>query len=305
MTRRQRGHQAGDRTMHGPRHQALVKPRQPQCTERRIAGEEFVRPVAAQRHRHAGTRVAAQQVSGQQRAIRHGLVQTGTDRGRELPRQVDGEYVRMVHRAEMLRHGCRMSGFIEARFLEADAERVHPPAAQQASGARGHGRGIDAAAQEHAHRHVGNQPAPHRLAEQVAQFFAPARFRIGRHGRLGFQRKAPVLPAAQISIDERERKRIPGGQLEDILVERERRRNVAVGEVLADRAGARRGPHRRVREQRRQLRGKHQRAALDSIEKRLLAEAVAAAEQQAAVAVVDDKRPHAVQPFGQRRRSRR
>ena len=84
--------------------------------------------------------------------------------------------------AEMARDRGGMRRLVEARNVEADRERPHRPGIGGLH-QRHHRRGIDAARQKRADRHVGDHAPPHRVREQglqfVGQFAIAAAVRIG------------------------------------------------------------------------------------------------------------------------------
>ena len=67
--------------------------------------------------------------------------------------------------AEMLRHGLGVRRLVVALLVEADRERAHRSVALRLH-QRHDGRGVDAAGQEGAERHVGDHAAPDGVAQQ-------------------------------------------------------------------------------------------------------------------------------------------
>src|SRR5208283_4585755 len=90
-----------------------------------------------------------------------------------------------------------------------------------------------------------------------------------------------------------ENERVAPGQLVDVLKDRVRGGDVAVAEIFLERPAGQRGTDGGVRAEGRELGTEDERAILRGVEKGLLPEAVAASEEAAAGAVVNDKGPHA------------
>ena len=156
------------------------------------------------------------------------------------------------------------------------------------------------AAQEEAERHVAHQTALHRGAQQLDQPFAPFALGIRRHRIERLDHEVPVLLDRDALRRDLERQRMPAGQLVDPVVERVRCGDVAVREVLLETAlRERRARAGRMAPDRGELGREQEGAVAQRPEERLLAEAVAAAEEQARGPVVERERPHPVQAVGE------
>ena len=78
--------------------------------------------------------------------------------------------------AEMARHRPRAVRFVERFFAKADREGLHRPA-RRALHQCDDGRGIDAAGQERAERHVGDHLPLHRIGQEAVQLLDDLVFR--------------------------------------------------------------------------------------------------------------------------------
>src|ERR1022692_475226 len=206
-------------------------------------------------------------------------------------------------RFEYLRDPARINGLVKARLLETDAERLQPACGYMSRRKRGDRGRIDAPAKEHADRHVCHQTAPHGIIQARSKLLAPCALGIRRNLAPGerLEDKVPVLldTRRQLGRLDVENERVAPRQLVDVLQDRVWGGDVAVAEIFLERPARQRGTDGRVGAEGRQLGTKNECAILRGVEKGLLSEAVAASEEAAADAVVDDESPHAVAPAGQ------
>ena len=268
--------------------QRLHEAREPLHAEIRIAAEQFVGAVAAQRHRHACAGGPAHQIGRQQRGIGQRLGQVGGDRVERRVQVGCGHIDDLVAHADMAGGLDRVRRFVEIAVAGAHGERGE--ARHRARGDGGQQAGIEAAGEEHAERNVGDRLPPHRLIQQRIQALQRAG---GRGGRGPGQRRRPeALHAGATAI---EGEQPGGGQLLDALPARQRARQVF---ELQQRIGRGRiGPgiaQRRVAPQRGDFRAEHQGAAGERVIERLLAEPVAREMQRAGGAAAPGEREHAV-----------
>jgi hypothetical protein len=141
-------HRRGQKTTHG------LGEHMPAVTA--VTGEYLVAAVAGYRHGGVPAGEPADAVSRHRRRIAEWLAENAPLRARRLDHVHRGGALVVLHRAVALRHQHRIGSFVFGA-LEADGEGVERGGAQPRGG--GHDRaGIDAARQEGAERHVGDQP---------------------------------------------------------------------------------------------------------------------------------------------------
>ena len=162
------------------------------------------------------------QVGGQRRRVPERLVGRARDLGQQLG-GVGRTTELVVLGPVAARDQPRLLELVEGALLEADRERLHPPAALL-GGQRGQRGGVDAAREQHAHRDVGDQVRADGVAQPLAQLggehasrsrrSAPAGTGTGRAQRRSSTRSPP---ASQLS-------QWPGGSLRTLAEDRQRRR---------------------------------------------------------------------------------
>ena len=140
--------------------------------EIRVAGEELVGAVAAERHRHQPPRRAADEKGGQQRGIGERLAQPLADRIEGVDEIGRAELDDLVAHPEMARDRYRHGASRQS------CRRVTPPPTRTVNAVRSGAASaasavtrleIDAARQKHPDRHIGDDLMPHRLAQQLVE----------------------------------------------------------------------------------------------------------------------------------------
>ena len=199
----------------------------------RVAGEGLVAAVAVERDgdvaaRHLGEVEARDRrgVGERLAVVAHDLAAARRSR-RRAPRTPRA-------RCRSARRSPRACGSSSKRSLSKPIENVRT-GCEEASRHRGDDRGrVDAAREEGAERHVGDQPAPGRVAEPVADPLADLLARARRacaRSRAASSARASTRAVAQTSV-------WAGGSLRTRAEGAERRRHVAEREVAVDRAGS-------------------------------------------------------------------
>ena len=156
------------------------------------------------------------------------------------------------------------------------------------------GAEIDAATEKNPERDVADQTPPNSLGQKAGQFLAQSGLiRIGQ-ALIRFELEAPICrgrDGARFNvIDERGAAR----QLMGTAIQGVRRRNVAIGEQLLERALIKILVERRVAAERAQLAGESEKILPLAVIERLLAEPVAREEQTSAEAIEYGEGKHAV-----------
>ena len=101
-----------------------VEPCDALCGKRRIAGEQLVAAVAAERDGHGLAREPRQQVRRQDRRVGERLVEEVGDRREQVEHRLRGEDLLVVVGAEVLGDTARVPRLVEAAVAEADRERL-------------------------------------------------------------------------------------------------------------------------------------------------------------------------------------
>ena len=210
-----------------PRHP--VEPGQPLRRESRVAREQFVPAVAAQRHGDVPPRESGEQIGGNDRGIGERLVQKRRHLGQHIQqRPALQDFLAVIGPVE-LRDPARVPGLVEGAFLEPDREGLDLRGRPQLRHQRHHGARINAAAQEDPQRHIADEPEAHGLFEPLAQLLGD----LVLAAPVGAVRKleVPILPEAGLPG-------LPGQgmsrrQLVDAFEDAVRRGHILVGEVLA------------------------------------------------------------------------
>src|SRR5439155_7953981 len=151
-------------------------------------------------------------------------------------------------------------------------------------------RGIDAAAQEGADRHVRHQVLAHGGREEGAELLLRGRFRAVRDPRLAVPVRAS--PHALALEDEQ----LSGGEAVHVLVDGGRAGDVATAQVVVQRPGVDLAFGQPRGDQRLDLRGEAEAPRPARVEERLDPEAVPGEDEPPGRAVPDGEREHAVQP---------
>src|SRR5262249_49557259 len=222
--------------------------------------------------------------------VGEGCGERGDRRGKKVEALLAGELLRRVFGPQSLRGQRRPRRLVEALLQEADRERSERLLVP--GGERGDGGRVDAAGEEDAHRHVGDQPLRDRLVEQIEELLP------GVGGRVRQRRRylpVPAQPEAALVED----RHVRGRQLADVLVDAQGRRQVLAGEVLDQRFRVERARHATVCDQRLQLGGEDAPVILYKIVERLLAQPVPRQHQLARPRVPDREREHAVDVLGE------
>ena len=158
-----------------------------------VAAKQLVAAISAQRDRHVTAGQLRDEQGRQLRRIGKRLVEDlGQTRNQRAarPRPLSSSSVWSVPR--WLATASGVGGFIEGLFDETDRERLHRPGARRLH-QRDDGRGVDAAREQRAQRHVGSEPALHRVDEQSIELVDGVDFGSGEQL---FERHRGQLPAA-------------------------------------------------------------------------------------------------------------
>ena len=155
----------GQAGQHPPRRQAEPggqtgqRPRTAIGLEADIAGEELIGPVAAERDGHMAPRRAAEDPGRQQRGIRQRLVHPRRHRLEGVEQRCLVERHHLMGEAEAPRQRLGRRRLVIAGARHGDGERGQPR--RMAGDEGGDQGGIDAAGEEHPHRHIGDQAVAH------------------------------------------------------------------------------------------------------------------------------------------------
>ena len=157
-----------------------------------VAPEQLVAALARQHNFHALGRQSRHEVERNARGPGDRLVLVPDEPRQRLEELLlrDGHLV--MSRADVLGDIASKAQFAVASLAVADGEGLHRLAAQ-ALHDRGDDARVDAAAQEHAQRHVAHQPQPHRLFDRPAAARDEILLVRGRRRRRG---NVPVAAAA-------------------------------------------------------------------------------------------------------------
>ena len=213
-----------------------------------------------------------------------------TSRGRSA-RDRRRDFLREVPGAVPPRHRRRGGELVQVPVGNAHRERAEL-GAEHLHRVRGHQRGVEAAAEEGADRHIAGEMEGHGLAQQLVDLLEDLGL-AGRH--LGPEAQVPVAPDPRGPVFPDQV--VGGREGEDALVEGIRRLHEPEREVLVEREGRHPGEARIVRQQRLDLGGEREPAALLGVEQRLLPELVAREQQPAVAPVPEREREHPAQPL--------
>ena len=144
-----------------------------------ITREELVGTIPRQRHGHLLSRRASQEVAGEQRGIRQGLVDGGEDAGRPAHHVFSRHRNLTVAGSESSCRRPRVAALVEGRRF-GEAHRVAAQIGVFADGEGGHQTGIEPAGEEASHRNVASQPQADGIDESCVEGLTPARRRRGR-----------------------------------------------------------------------------------------------------------------------------
>jgi hypothetical protein len=268
-----------------------VQARQALGLKGRVAGQDLVAAVTAQRHRHVPAREARQQIRRHDRRIGERFVEETGDLGEDVDHGARPQNFLVVLGAEEFGDTARMRRLVEGPVLEADRERLDAVRRHVIGHHRDHRAGVDAAGQEDAERHIAHEPQPHGFGQPAAQLFGILGLAAAR--TRGCEAHVPVTlhraPAA--FPQERVRRR----QLVDAGEDTVRGRHVLVAQILGETACIDVARAGRMLQERLELGTKEQLTPGVGPVERLLAHAVARQEECLALRVPDREREHAVQ----------
>src|SRR5213594_2257567 len=256
----------------------------------RVAAEQLVRPVPGEDHLHVPARLARDLEAGQERGVGERLVEIveGWLQRREHLRT--GQGILRVDAAHLSRHRTAEPCLVEDRVLvEGHGEGAQRGGAGRRGQAADH-RGIDAAAQEGAHRHVRHQVLAYGGREEGAELLLRGRFRAVRDPRLAVPVRAS--PHALALEDEQ----LSGGEAVHVLVDGGGAGDVATAQVVVQRPGVDLAFGQPRGGERLDLRGEAEAPRPARVEERLDPEAVPGEDEPPGRAVPDRECEHAVQP---------
>ena len=265
----------------------------------RVAAEDLVAALAREHHLHAARGFFREHVDRDVGGLRDGRIAVGDELGQVRDDVVELHRELVVRRAEVARHHVRVRELAVAAFAEAHREGLH--VAVVARHERHDARGVEAAGEEGAERHVAHHLQLHRLVEpreeRIDRARARERLRPGTCPRVPLSGvaigSAPVAPLGEPAVLPcRARRR---WKLADRGEERARPGHVAVSEEIPYRREVHGGLRARHFEQRLDLGGEVDAVRVLVQEERLLAEAVAGEEEPVARRVPDREGEHAAQ----------
>ncbi len=255
-----------------------------------VAAEKLVAALARERDLHVLGGELRDEVGRQRRRVCERLVERIREGGEQECR-VGVQSQLAVHRPVARRDGAGATELVERCLLEADRERADR-LGRLLRGERGERARVDAAGEQDADWHVGEQVGADRvtkpgpaLLDELCLVLAGARFERSGAGEALDGHRA-VLP----------RERVPGLQLADVREDRERRRDGVEGEERLERVEVDVSVVERV-----ELGGERQLAVCDAVVERFDAEPVTGEHEAAAVAVPDGDGEHPAQALPQAR----
>ncbi len=196
-----------------------------------VAAEELVASLAGEGDLHVLGRQLGDEVGRQGRRVAEGLVERLRERGQEQ-RGVGSQHELAVAGAVALGDRSRTGELVERCLLKADREGAHG-LRRLLCGERGERTRVDAARQQYAHRHVGDEMCADRVAkprtallDQLCLVGVVARRERAGPGE-AVEGDDAVAPGQQVS----------GRELADLLEDRERRGNRVEGEVRLEGVG--------------------------------------------------------------------
>ena len=235
-----------------------------------ISGEHLVGALAGEHHDHFFASALRQVVERDAGRVRHRLVEVPDE-----SRQEGGEVLRRHHHfavvgvqgtrdpAGLVQLGGPVLGEVP------DREALHALAAAlapQVDHVGGDGRGIEAAGEEDAERHVGHQADLHGVPQALPE--VRGQLVVGAQVGLGREHGPPVAAHAQLAVLVR---RARGGrQLVDPRERRQSRRDVTKAQVEVQGLLVQLARHRRIAEQRLHLRAEREPLPSEVVVERLL-----------------------------------
>ena len=256
-----------------------------------VAAEQLVARIAAERHRAVLPHQPADEKGRDHRGFEHRLVILPGKHVQDVGADAAGLKLDMFG-AKRVGDEARKAGFIP--FLVArQADREGFDARRGPRRHRGHEAGIDATAEQHADRYVGDQLAAHGIGEQRFQFLDQRLVVVIVDG--GFWRDAPIAPHLQCATLHAECQRMGRRQLVDALEDATLTRHVAHHQVAIERRRIDLAGKGRIGHQPLQLRSKTYLIGGRRIEQRFLAAAVAGEKQKLLLVVIKRDGKHAVE----------
>src|SRR5438552_1613453 len=256
----------------------------------RVAAEQLVRPVSGEDHLHVPARLARDLEARQERGVGERLVEIVEGRLQRPEHLRTGQGNLRVDAADLARHRAAEPRLVEDRVLG----EGHGEGPQRGgAGRRGQAaddRGIDATAQEGAHRHVRHQVLAHGGREEGAELLLRGRVRAVRDPGLAVPVRAAPHPLAL------EDEQLSGAEAVHVLVDGGGAGNVATAQVVVQRPGVDLAFAQPGGDQRLDLGGEAEAPGPARVEERLDPEAVPGEDEPPGRAVPDRQREHAVEP---------
>ena len=168
-----------------------------------VAAEELVAALAGERDLDVLGGELRDEVRRERRRVGERLVERVGQR-RQEQRRVRPQRQLAMDRAVALGDGARTGQLVERRLFEADRERAHG-LRRLLGGERGERARVDAAREEHADGHVGDQVRAHRVAQACAALLDELRLvlAVPRRQRAGAgvarDRRRAVLPGERVA----------------------------------------------------------------------------------------------------------
>ena len=262
-----------------------------------VAREEFVRTLAGKQHLHVLAGEFADFEHGEGGGIADRLVEVPGDALEVVQKVVGREFERVMLRADFAGRfrGPQRFGI---RAAEADGERLHPPRLMVLRVGRD-GAAVEAAAQEHADRHVGAQVLLHGVAERGVE-----RLDGGiERGQIRLDRKRVTPELARpggVHVGERHGQKAAGSEFMNVLEMRARRRQREPRDVVEKGLRVALAADPRERQEAFQFGGKGEASVGERVIERLLAEVIAGHEQAVLPRVEQRKGEHAAELFEHR-----
>ena len=254
-----------------------------------VATQNFIGALAGQHHLDRLARFLGQQIDGNIGRLGHRRVAKAHQVGQQGDHLVDRYFQFMVIGGKLARDIGRIRQFAETALLEADRKSFHGHAGMARHQGH-HRRGIDAAGQKGAERHIRNHADAHRFVE----FFQESGDRVGRqaacHARPAVGRRV-IHVLAQHAV-------FPGGgrtgrEFADAVEQGGRTGRIAVSEIIPDGVFVGLRAHAGQGQQRLDFGAESEPAFVLPQEQRLLAERVARHEQAIIARIPDGERKHA------------
>ena len=256
-----------------------------------VPGPELVAAVTRERHGHMLARCRRHVVGRHRGGVGERLVEVPRQPGKQRF-DMGSHDMRVLYDPEMLRDALRVLQFVVGALREPDRRRDDGCVARLLHEGDDEAR-IDAAREKRPEWHVADQPHADRLTQLRFERLQPCALGIG--SRLGRERQIPVLRHAYLTALRHEH--VARRQFVDRPVDRQRRRNIEKGEIGVERLGAPVTWHRRVDQQRLDLRPEHEAVVEQGIVQGLDAYAIAREDQPALPRVPDCEGEHPAQPI--------